>query len=256
MMQALAIAASLWLPGAALSSGPQPVERVLGDFEAEIEALESEYEAASRAFRQAIKKKSEGGTELTQEDLDEDPTAAFRPRFRDLADRAKGTPAGGRALLWLFEKHGDAADNLARAEAQKILDELLADHERSALMERLAQLLRYHSSSVGLEGARKTLERIAEKNPEPRVQAAAVAAQAYLRMDADSAAARQLYERIRKDYAGTPYAKEADGYLYELDHLQVGMVAPDFETTDENGAKWKLSDYRGKVVVIAFWGFW
>ena len=25
---------------------------------------------------------------------------------------------------------------------------------------------------------------------------------------------------------------------------------------DENGVSWKLSDYRGKVVVVDFWGFW
>jgi hypothetical protein len=40
------------------------------------------------------------------------------------------------------------------------------------------------------------------------------------------------------------------------DHLQVGKEAPEFEATDENGAKWKLSDYRGKVVVLDFWGIW
>jgi peroxiredoxin len=34
------------------------------------------------------------------------------------------------------------------------------------------------------------------------------------------------------------------------------MLAPDFEAVDENGAAWKLSDYRGKVVVVDFWGNW
>jgi cytochrome oxidase Cu insertion factor (SCO1/SenC/PrrC family) len=52
------------------------------------------------------------------------------------------------------------------------------------------------------------------------------------------------------------YAERAAGHLFELDHLQIGKLAPDFEATDENGVKWKLSDYRGKVVVVDFWGFW
>ena len=52
------------------------------------------------------------------------------------------------------------------------------------------------------------------------------------------------------------YGVAAEGYLFELDHLQIGMQAPDFETVDENGVNWKLSDYRGKVVVVDFWGFW
>jgi peroxiredoxin len=34
------------------------------------------------------------------------------------------------------------------------------------------------------------------------------------------------------------------------------MVAPEFEASDENGVKFKVSDYRGKVVVLDFWGFW
>jgi cytochrome oxidase Cu insertion factor (SCO1/SenC/PrrC family) len=34
------------------------------------------------------------------------------------------------------------------------------------------------------------------------------------------------------------------------------QTAPDFEAVDENGVKFKLSDYRGKVVVLDFWGFW
>ena len=47
-----------------------------------------------------------------------------------------------------------------------------------------------------------------------------------------------------------------DGMLYELEKLQIGMVAPDFETVDQDGVAWKLSDYRGKVVIVDFWGFW
>ena len=38
--------------------------------------------------------------------------------------------------------------------------------------------------------------------------------------------------------------------------LSVGNRAPDFEAQDVEGARIKLSDYRGKVVVLDFWGFW
>ena len=37
---------------------------------------------------------------------------------------------------------------------------------------------------------------------------------------------------------------------------EVGNRAPDFEATDVEGKSFKLSDYRGKVVVLDFWGFW
>jgi cytochrome oxidase Cu insertion factor (SCO1/SenC/PrrC family) len=46
---------------------------------------------------------------------------------------------------------------------------------------------------------------------------------------------------------GKPHPPEA---------LVVGKVAPDFEAVDQDGVAFKLSDYRGKVVALDFWGFW
>lgn len=38
--------------------------------------------------------------------------------------------------------------------------------------------------------------------------------------------------------------------------LNVGNIAPDIDGEDIDGQRFKLSDYRGKVVVIDFWGNW
>ena len=38
--------------------------------------------------------------------------------------------------------------------------------------------------------------------------------------------------------------------------LNIGKVAPEIEAEDIDGEKFKLSDYRGKVVVLDFWGDW
>jgi cytochrome oxidase Cu insertion factor (SCO1/SenC/PrrC family) len=38
--------------------------------------------------------------------------------------------------------------------------------------------------------------------------------------------------------------------------LAVGKVAPNITGTDEDGKQFQLSDYRGKVVVLDFWGEW
>ncbi|NRA94904.1 MAG: hypothetical protein HRU14_01700 [Planctomycetes bacterium] len=40
------------------------------------------------------------------------------------------------------------------------------------------------------------------------------------------------------------------------ERLQIGMVAPDIEGKDFDDVSFKLSDYRGKVVVLDFWGDW
>jgi peroxiredoxin len=36
-------------------------------------------------------------------------------------------------------------------------------------------------------------------------------------------------------------------------HLAVGREAPDIEGADQDGKRFKLSDYRGKVVLLDFW---
>ena len=38
--------------------------------------------------------------------------------------------------------------------------------------------------------------------------------------------------------------------------LAIGKVAPDIAGEDLDGKTFKLSDYRGKVVVLDFWGDW
>jgi hypothetical protein len=38
--------------------------------------------------------------------------------------------------------------------------------------------------------------------------------------------------------------------------LEIGKVAPEIEGEDIDGQRFKLSDYRGKVVVLDFWGNW
>jgi hypothetical protein len=41
-----------------------------------------------------------------------------------------------------------------------------------------------------------------------------------------------------------------------VEGLRVGNLAPDIENEDLDGETFKLSDYRGKVVMLDFWGNW
>jgi hypothetical protein len=38
--------------------------------------------------------------------------------------------------------------------------------------------------------------------------------------------------------------------------LDIGNLAPDIEAADLEGNIFRLSDYRGKVVLLDFWGNW
>lgn len=79
--------------------------------------------------------------------------------------------------------------------------------------------------------------------------------------------AEQLLERVTKDKAYAKVAipfdddtitvgKLAERQLFEIRSLQPGMVAPEIVGEDIDGKPMRLSDFRGKVVLLDFWGLW
>jgi hypothetical protein len=57
----------------------------------------------------------------------------------------------------------------------------------------------------------------------------------------------------QKTGEGEPVAVRAGAELFERRHLSVGKEAPDIDGEDQDGVRFKLSDYRGKVVLLDFW---
>jgi thiol-disulfide isomerase/thioredoxin len=57
-----------------------------------------------------------------------------------------------------------------------------------------------------------------------------------------------------KDFA--PLGEQAAGALFQIRHLGIGRPAPEIEGEDISGKPMKLSDFRGKVVVVSFWATW
>ena len=51
-------------------------------------------------------------------------------------------------------------------------------------------------------------------------------------------------------------AKQELAAIKNLSRLAIGQVAPEIEGKDSDGKPFKLSDYRGKVVVLDFWAGW
>jgi thiol-disulfide isomerase/thioredoxin len=57
-----------------------------------------------------------------------------------------------------------------------------------------------------------------------------------------------------KDFA--PLREQAAGALFKMHHLSIGRPAPEIQGEDIDGKPMKLSDFRGKVVVVSFWATW
>ncbi len=59
-----------------------------------------------------------------------------------------------------------------------------------------------------------------------------------------------------KTMKNTTIADRVAGELFEMRNLAIGKTVPDIVADDLDGKTFKLSDYRGKVVVLDFWGNW
>lgn len=80
------------------------------------------------------------------------------------------------------------------------------------------------------------------------------------------AEARTWFQKVAVEFADLTsadgkhrLADEARAELARLDklaHLKIGMAAPEITGEDLDGRVMRLSDHRGKVVVLTFWGSW
>ncbi|MEQ1894647.1 MAG: hypothetical protein ABL998_19065, partial [Planctomycetota bacterium] len=183
----------------------------------------------------------------------------FVPEFLALADESPGTDAAGRALVWALRI------GLEREPAREVVARLLEQHMESDVLAELPQELAGNEGVIGSEEVQKALSELIEYSPQKNVQGQALfvlgSKQIGSKDAAVKAAGRKALERVVADYAEFEnyrgqIGEQAGGILFKLDKLQLGMVAPEMEAVDENGAKWKLSDYRGKVVLVDFWGYW
>lgn len=76
-----------------------------------------------------------------------------------------------------------------------------------------------------------------------------------------AAEAESLLVRCTTEFKNVPMRKSTLGEtaardIFESQNLAIGKTAPEITGEDVDGVKFKLSDYRGKVVVLDFWGFW
>src|SRR5262249_3810696 len=109
--------------------------------------------------------------------------------------------------------------------------------------------------------AEKHLRRLSEKNPSDVVKAEATFALASILKNKDEAS-QPAAEKLLQGLVGEKrpaFSHLADRAKKELDDIKlrgVGKPVPDIRGEDLDGKAFKLSDYKGKVVLLDFWGFW
>ncbi len=237
----------------------------------ELDGLIGEYNKAQEAWFQNLEKfrKEDGSSEFKEGAMPPRPGPSFLPRFRAYAEQHAGKPEAIEALVWIMQltprpdKPGEkSADGLWAVE------QLTRNHAADSQLGAHLANLRYSFYDVGKKPLIRFYKRVIEVNKDKETVATAMFNLALtLRshglpwddagadtFDRDRAAT--LFRRIVKEYPETPAGKQAKGYVFEIEHLQIGMQAPDFSGEDVDGNTIRLSQFRGQVVVLDFWGFW
>ena len=68
--------------------------------------------------------------------------------------------------------------------------------------------------------------------------------------------AKTTYETVIKLTPESDFASDAKRAIFEIEHLQIGMVAPDFVIKSLDGKDVALKSLRGKAVLLNFWATW
>ncbi|MBI5362535.1 MAG: hypothetical protein HZA53_05100 [Planctomycetes bacterium] len=231
--------------------------------ETEFTKLEKEYVAAKLAWDAAVKE-----AKAKQEKAPSRIEPAFWARFEVLANQGDK-----QALAWCvrFLKRANLTNAELAAKApslhEKLLDAMLKD-EQSKLPFTLTDFLTgivpqsVDQQYLTVEQAQALFARAKATAKADDTQAAALLASLSL----PNRAIQDEGEREQKDLAAnkavaqkfpkTPSGTAARGFVNRVENLVEGKPVLDFTTKDVEDVEFKLSDYRGKVVLLDFWGFW
>ena len=240
-------------PVAAESLGPP--RAVDAQEAASFEALSSRYDEAVLQWKSALS--AETDRDKKRALRKQKPAIEFYPKFSALADAGEG-----RALLWMIERCKDAGHKSRDAKQirAKLAARLVKEHVNAEWFGDAVPVLFKNKSSIGVDGLEALSNQIFDKCSSPVVQAktmselAAMLSRSKGEGHAEKGAA--YFERLDKEFTEEVLGQALSGVRFRDRFLVVGKVVPDFTAETVDGEAFKLSDYRGKVTLIDFWGFW
>lgn len=246
MGRIMALSLVLLFPMTAFAQEPAPKTA-----EQKLAILNKEFSKANSDFRAELAKlkdRRERSLFMRQKN----PSAQFAPKFLALAEESPKDPAAFKALLWVLRSRSYGMK-------QKALKQLGAHHAGNK------DIKQTFWSVSRIRGGSDFFRKVIKEHKDTDTIGAAT----YLLGTSLSRSqskdelkeAEALLKSVKEKYADVMFGRgklgaQVDSALFKLTKLGIGCVAPDIEGEDGDGVKFKLSDYRGKVVVLDFWGDW
>jgi len=215
-------------------------------------ALVAEYDAALATWQASLDATEDRGerTELRRNH----PAKTFKDRFDALA-----TSGEGQANLWLVGnlRHMGLKASERGAAAAGYFDTIFTKHVGAEwLGDAVAALMQ----EAKIEDADKIgyLRKAVAGAKVAKAKAPAMfgLGQMLFASEETKAEGEGLLKTVAADYAKTPWGTMARAAFITEADLEVGKPAPDFYGESIDGFGFSLSDYRGKVVLLDFYGFW
>ena len=215
----------------------------------------------------------------------EEEMQALESSVLELVEKSEEPAEKVDMLLWMDE-------NGSEANSEKARNELLTNHldseKISGLIESMLRIppsadseeaLRSmiaespHDSvkaaaTVGLSKMLKSLNRLEDMDERSRERYTEIIGEEFVAKWTPEAIKKEsdvLLNSLLENYADVPvegsrtnetYGDMIEGMMFAKEHLEIGTTAEDIVAEDLDGEEFRLSDYRGKVVVIDFWGDW
>ncbi len=250
----------------------------------QLAALQQEYMKAVIKWQTEARQASQEGKPI---DMTTRPNpATFAPKFFALAKDLGDDPVAAEALYWIV---GNARQGQAGGKAFALLLEKFPKSEKigpACLM--LGQNISPSTEDILRDLMQRESDTTTQGLAHYALSAMLKTADRYVTMLDDAERAKQIEDYYGKDmveYLQTKDSKAiqaeleqlfqimldkyrevesprgnlgeiAERELFEIRNLAIGCTVPDIVAEDLDGTEFKLSDYRGKVVMIDFWGDW
>lgn len=253
--------------------------------DAEFEAIRAEYNSAMQDWQDRVRAANVQSREQAEPFIKERAELNEKAVAKYLEFAAKN-PKHPRAFeCYLFAAQSSSNPEQKKRALDQLLSEFVDDPRVSEVLvaigydmpsvDNLASLRQIHEKSKAVEVRGTALYFLGKMQFDAKSSAEMYLGDEQIRSQLD-AATLEFFEAARKfpeqealdilkkvhsefadvDLMGQKLGELSERLIFEIEHLSVGKTAPEIEGEDIDGQEFKLSDYRGKVVLLDFWGDW
>lgn len=224
--------------------------------DASFKSLDEELKAVIPEYSKTIVEAQKKG--VPRDQWPKSPANDFYPRFEELALQDQPD-----ALRWCLGIQGtiDQTIDLRNSRKDALYKRYVASSLDSQFTPDVITFLLNEAApeGIGVDRAAAFLDQIAKGASKTDIRAQALSTKASVYQRSTKPEHKELalatYKELIAAYPKSADGEKAKGILFQLLQLQVGMTAPEVTTSDVDGKEFKLTDSRGKVTLVLFFGF-